>query len=256
MNLLQEFKEGNPIPEILEGVIVDISKTGVTCYPWPLLKELIVTKMVLVLNEYNQKTPHNNFDQEKTRLSEMLRQFPEAPFTLQRITELLLGKTSAITGSGKNFKYMTSSAFTFALEKVLSVSSTQLPLTQENYTKLVQENAKRMQELIRNDESIRNNKKRTSSDMELGTPKKALQRTPTPINLEGALSLSLPKQVESAPDSPRPVGLSPSPVSVATESAVQEDADHGSREKKRAGEQPTVSLPENSDLMEVVKPEL
>lgn len=118
----------NGLPEILERYLLCVAKTGdimlvywisspcenqpfgmLSCltlclfnrYPWPKIKPVILKKVELVVDKFNSEYPYDssgpvlpnvrpfNFQEMKTEILELLESFYGAPFTIQRICELL-----------------------------------------------------------------------------------------------------------------------------------------------------------------------
>jgi len=126
VNALQ--KNPSSSPPLLDDVINEISLTGLCCYPWNLVKELLAVKLTQLLDRYSDGLP--NAQVEKQRLCAALKNFEDPPFTLQRLCELLNKNTAT---------YKTLKTFTFAVEKVLYVSLTIQVLKPEDYNQKVKE---------------------------------------------------------------------------------------------------------------------
>ncbi|EGC28743.1 hypothetical protein DICPUDRAFT_85184 [Dictyostelium purpureum] len=147
---LEEFskQENKTITPELEGVIDNISKTGITCYPWNILKDLFYFKLSEILDIFEkeyleqsnisnlpnspQSSPSNNVnlkDEEMAKIKnqvntsgllkmkkDFLQNFKDskaAPFTIQRLCELII-----------NYQmYKSFSKYLCAVEKMLNVSS-------------------------------------------------------------------------------------------------------------------------------------
>ena len=95
-------------------------------FPWCKLQPLIKLKLEIVMNELNEKFPtHNlphlpnvepfNFDYLKSQILESIESFSSAPFTIQRICEM-------ITNPNKHYKR--TDKFMRAIEKNVRVVST------------------------------------------------------------------------------------------------------------------------------------
>jgi len=121
-------KNHSSTPALLDDVINEISLTGLCCYPWYLIKELLAVKLTQLLDRYYTEGP--NAQVEKQRLCAALKNFEDPPFTLQRLCELL---------NKNNATYKTLKTFTFAIEKVLYVSLTTPILKPEEYNQKVKE---------------------------------------------------------------------------------------------------------------------
>ncbi|KAH9496310.1 hypothetical protein Btru_010572 [Bulinus truncatus] len=119
----------NPTPEIppiLEQYLNGVAKNGETLFHWPLLKPLIVGKMEQVIAELRKGLSSENiptrpnvenvqFDVMHKRIMESLQKFNGAPFTIQRLCELLIDPKQ---------HYKRSDKFMRGLEKNVLVVST------------------------------------------------------------------------------------------------------------------------------------
>jgi len=125
----------------LNKIIEDIAITGISCYPWEWLKELLAVKLSQVLDRYHNsaKNPPPNFATEKERVCNALRSFDEPPFTLQRMCELMLGTEGAVYKSLKSFM--------FALDKLISITTTQPTVGPEEYDHKIVQFSQRMKEV-------------------------------------------------------------------------------------------------------------
>jgi len=121
------------VPEDLTQIIVNISKTGVSCYPWGPLKQLLTHLLHQVLQRYHAKTLENRkgdfnieqaemykreeeeFEQKSQKFFQALSSYEDAPFTLQRLCELVLSPERI---------YSTSKKYFTALEKMVNITST------------------------------------------------------------------------------------------------------------------------------------
>ncbi|XP_053207958.1 LOW QUALITY PROTEIN: serine/threonine-protein phosphatase 4 regulatory subunit 2-B-like [Panonychus citri] len=114
------------LPDCLERFLINIAKSGDTIYPWNKIKPVILKKIELVVNEFNTKYPYENnpvlpnvksfnFQEMKDEIIEKFDYFYGAPFTIQRICELL-------TDPSKYYKR--SDKFMRGLEKNVRVIST------------------------------------------------------------------------------------------------------------------------------------
>jgi hypothetical protein len=127
-----------PITEDLTQIVVNISKTGVSCYPWGPLKQLLTHLLQEVLQRYHAKTLENRkgdfnveqaeiykkeeeeFEQKSQKFFQALGAYEDAPFTLQRLCELVLAPEKTYASSKKYFT---------ALEKMVNITSTIQTLT-------------------------------------------------------------------------------------------------------------------------------
>jgi serine/threonine-protein phosphatase 4 regulatory subunit 2 len=106
-------------PELLK-IVDNISKTGVVCYSWATLKKLLSHLLSQSIKSYSAKIAdtqtakgddeENDFEKRSQNFLEALERFDEAPFTVQRLCELILSPEKVYTNSYN--KYMS------ALEKV------------------------------------------------------------------------------------------------------------------------------------------
>lgn len=128
---LDEFSKVKPkdIPAELEGYLCFVAKTGDPIYQWPLIKCLFREKLINVITDFYEQCPSVeippcpnvdafNYDSMKTFILEKLDTFAAAPFTVQRICELL---TTPRKEYNRIDKYMR------ALEKNILVVSTKEP---------------------------------------------------------------------------------------------------------------------------------
>lgn len=114
------------IPPILEQYLGGVAKNGETLFQWPLLKPLIVGKMEQVIEELQRGLSSENitsrpnvenvrFDVMRTRIMDAVQKFTGAPFTIQRLCELLVDPRR---------HYKRSDKFMRGLEKNVLVVST------------------------------------------------------------------------------------------------------------------------------------
>ncbi|BFZ08497.1 hypothetical protein BsWGS_11536 [Bradybaena similaris] len=114
------------VPAILEQYLSSVAKNGETLFHWQLLKPLVMGKMDQVLGEIRQKISSEHipdrpnvenvrFDVMRDRLMEALGKFNGAPFTIQRLCELLVDPKR---------HYRRSDKFLRGLEKNVLVVST------------------------------------------------------------------------------------------------------------------------------------
>lgn len=116
------------IPLELEEYIHYVAKTGDPVFQWTLVKPLFREKMIKVVTDFFESTPGEipdypnvnkfNYDSMKSTLLERIDWFKGAPFTIQRISELLVNPTKEYN---RVDKYMR------ALEKNIYVVSTREP---------------------------------------------------------------------------------------------------------------------------------
>lgn len=131
LQCLEEFSKLRPkdIPRELEDYLCFVAKTGDPVYQWPLIKCLFREKLLNVITEFYEACPSVeippcpnvepfNYDAMKTFILGELDSFGAAPFTVQRICELL-------TTPRKEYNRI--DKFMRALEKNILVVSTREP---------------------------------------------------------------------------------------------------------------------------------
>ncbi|KAL3266069.1 hypothetical protein HHI36_010256 [Cryptolaemus montrouzieri] len=102
LHSLEEFSKFRPkdIPRELEEYLCFVAKTGDPVYQWSSIKHLFKEKLISVVNEFYEACPLIdippcpnveifNYDTMKSFILEKLETFAAAPFTVQRICELL-----------------------------------------------------------------------------------------------------------------------------------------------------------------------
>lgn len=131
LQALDEFQKLRPadIPKELEEYLSWVAKTGDPVYQWPLIKALFREKLLRVMTDFYENCPtlelapcpnveQFNYDNMKSALLERLESFANAPFTVQRICELL-------TAPRKEYNRV--DKFMRAIEKNILVVSTREP---------------------------------------------------------------------------------------------------------------------------------
>ncbi|XP_032678816.1 serine/threonine-protein phosphatase 4 regulatory subunit 2-like [Odontomachus brunneus] len=131
LQALDEFQKMRPteIPRELEEYLCWVAKTGDPVYQWPMIKTLFREKLTRVMTDFYESCPtlelaacpnveHFNYDTMKSNLLERLESFANAPFTVQRICELL-------TAPRKEYNRV--DKFMRAIEKNILVVSTREP---------------------------------------------------------------------------------------------------------------------------------
>ena len=113
--------EDRTISETLQSVLRDIALSGQVRHAWPLLKVLIAAKVQQVCADYYQTNKEidasgDPYADTLKRMLALLDEFPNAPFTAQRLCELLIDPRRVYASSTR--KLMN------AIEKLLTVSST------------------------------------------------------------------------------------------------------------------------------------
>ncbi|KFB35038.1 AGAP002501-PA-like protein [Anopheles sinensis] len=130
--LLERFTKSKQkdIPRELEDYLNFVARTGDTLYGWVLVKPLFREKLVNVITDFHDNTPSIadlpqcpnvdpfNYERMKLALLDRLDSFNSAPFTVQRICELLTEPRKQYTRIDK---------FMRAVEKNILVVSTQEP---------------------------------------------------------------------------------------------------------------------------------
>jgi len=160
--LLEDFvtkSDDKSVTPELEQILSDIAKTGLTCNRWDHLKQLIaykLTQTVSGFSDFSSASDGTNPEENPTgslhgRIDKALTEFPEPPFTLQRICELILQPQK---------HYKTAKKFLFAFEKLVTVSITNESLSLEEYEKAIeeQEQLRKQQQQRQQQSSEENNK--------------------------------------------------------------------------------------------------
>ncbi|EGZ30143.1 hypothetical protein PHYSODRAFT_553281 [Phytophthora sojae] len=101
------------ISPTLEKVLLEMRQTGVPCYAWAHLKVLLLAKLQLALDEMDAKDAASK--SRRASVTQLLQTFESPPFTLQRLTEIILEPHKSYRSLPKLLN---------ALEKLLAVSST------------------------------------------------------------------------------------------------------------------------------------
>jgi len=103
LQILETYTRTKPkeIPEELENYLRFVASTGDTVFKWPQIQHLLREKLINVITEFHDTTPSIqdlphypnvdpfNFEAMKKMLIERMDSFRSAPFTVQRICELL-----------------------------------------------------------------------------------------------------------------------------------------------------------------------
>lgn len=130
-HFLDDFSKRKPktIPQELNEYLAYVARTGDPVYQWPLVKCLFKEKLINVITDFYETTPGIeippypnvdpfNYDIMKNSLLERLDSFTSAPFTVQRLCELL-------TFPRKQYNRI--DKFMRAIEKNILVVSTREP---------------------------------------------------------------------------------------------------------------------------------
>lgn len=132
LQMLERFTrlKQKEIPRELEDYLSFVARTGDTVYPWPAVKYFFRTKLSLVIMDFHDNTPSIAdlpqcpnvdpfcYDRMRRTLMSRMDSFNSAPFTIQRICELLNEPRKHYTRIDK---------FMRAVEKNILVVSTQEP---------------------------------------------------------------------------------------------------------------------------------
>jgi len=130
-------------PELLE-ILSQIAQTGLTCFPWQPLHMLLQTRFKQVFENFPSaislssgdlgQVEQIDFQKKQNRLKEQqnsffqsLASFSNAPFTIQRLCELALHPEF----------YKSFDKYLFALQKLLTITSTLRPLNPIEYNEAV-----------------------------------------------------------------------------------------------------------------------
>ncbi|XP_047124892.1 serine/threonine-protein phosphatase 4 regulatory subunit 2 [Hydra vulgaris] len=129
---LKDFQPKETNLTILNTILEDIAKTGQYIFPWHYLKRLYLWKLQKVMSDFletnqslnsaNKEENLNELKAIKGKLLETFDRFLSAPFTLQRLTELLLNPQKHYKSTLKYFR---------ALEKNIFVQTTIEPVSAE-----------------------------------------------------------------------------------------------------------------------------
>ncbi|XP_077546500.1 uncharacterized protein LOC144159098 [Haemaphysalis longicornis] len=103
LDALTDFANQKPaeIPSVLDEYLAHIAKTGDTLFSWQKLRPLLCRKLELVMNEFHKTSPTDDlpalpnvevfkFDEMKEKVLEAVNNFTSAPFTIQRLCELVV----------------------------------------------------------------------------------------------------------------------------------------------------------------------
>ncbi|XP_030381823.1 serine/threonine-protein phosphatase 4 regulatory subunit 2 isoform X2 [Scaptodrosophila lebanonensis] len=121
LQILERFTrlKQKEIPKELEDYLQYVAKTGDTIFKWSSLKYLFREKLLHVIKHFNEDSPRLedpfNYETMKSSLLERLDLFNAAPFTVQRLCELLIDPRK---------QYSRIDKFMRALEKNILVVST------------------------------------------------------------------------------------------------------------------------------------
>eukprot|EP00744_Colponema_vietnamica_P019664 GILI01027852.1.p1 GENE.GILI01027852.1~~GILI01027852.1.p1 ORF type:complete len:160 (-),score=7.43 GILI01027852.1:46-525(-) len=119
-NLLQEFSSKQTWDPRLNQILKNIAATGIPCYFWPHLKQLLAYKTREVLVDFHGKCPDcpvtkgDTFQDQLNRVLSSLDTFQGPPFTLQRLCELI---------TDPERRYNSTRKLIAAVEKAVTVNS-------------------------------------------------------------------------------------------------------------------------------------
>jgi len=134
----------NSLPPTLDRLLVETSRHGLLCYPWEHLRECLCAKLGDLLDMRQAREERSSidggFEIRRDDLINRLKQFESAPFTLQRICEML-------TDQGAK-QYRSSEKFMFAFEKLVSVTSTQDVMSPADFNSEINELSQTMKRLL------------------------------------------------------------------------------------------------------------
>ncbi|KAJ9459133.1 Serine/threonine-protein phosphatase 4 regulatory subunit 2 [Diplonema papillatum] len=109
----------SPVPANLSPDTLDVlrfvGETGCNCYPWSSLQSLLQARLEQLLPEDVESLKDTDYATDRTTALEALPQFPDAPFTLQRLCEVLVDDTGC---------YQRKDKLVWALLKLLCINST------------------------------------------------------------------------------------------------------------------------------------
>lgn len=106
---LEAFERTQGVTPGLKGLMAEMATTGVIRYPWRALTPLVCAMLEDVLLEYGVEA------QRVQKLTDAVQKLPDAPFTAQRLTEVLLEPRR---------QYCSGEKLTAALEKLVCVTTT------------------------------------------------------------------------------------------------------------------------------------
>jgi len=116
--VMDAFADSKAWTPALNDVLGEVSSSGQSRFAWEQLKPVIGAKLEQVCAEYHEAKQDlpEPYDEMLKRLQALLAEFPNAPFTVQRLCELLLDPHRIYATSTRKVSS--------ALEKLLTVSST------------------------------------------------------------------------------------------------------------------------------------
>nr|CAG4643453.1 EOG090X0BWU [Ilyocryptus agilis] len=180
-----ERQKGGEIPKLLEEYICHLAKTGETLFPWPKIRGLIRQKLELVITAFREACPTESlppcpnvepfhYETVRDKILEQFDSFNCAPFTIQRLCELLCAPRK---------HYKRTDKFMRGIEKNLLVVSTVDP---------EQSGRKRS-------ESVSSSQPLVNGIVELNSGPN--NRSSTPSSLVSAAATAVDKKTEHRPSS-------------------------------------------------------
>merc|ERR1719282_969838 len=159
---------GAPTAEI-ELVIQQVALTGISCYEWPIVRPIVVYQTEQMINHFIPRVEEKlDVEVVKSRINSyttVLNAFEHAPFTLQRLCEIL-------KSGGSNFCSVTK--LLNALEKLTRVTTVQPTLSPRSFeqtvkmaTMMVTEGQKKMQDAAEQKKEVERQKKHVSDPMDI-----------------------------------------------------------------------------------------
>eukprot|EP01125_Pyxidicula_operculata_P017509 TRINITY_DN6130_c0_g3_i3.p1 TRINITY_DN6130_c0_g3~~TRINITY_DN6130_c0_g3_i3.p1 ORF type:complete len:226 (-),score=17.52 TRINITY_DN6130_c0_g3_i3:342-1019(-) len=136
-----------------EKVLKEMARTGYCCFPWSLIRAVIMKRLDQAVNSYLETDKLNSIKSKmsstnttimyETRgdITSKLLSLEEPPWTLQRLCEILLLEPGT--------QYHTTSSFLYAVRRVVVVESAEPVLKLSDYHKTVKENMRAI-ENVRN----------------------------------------------------------------------------------------------------------
>jgi len=112
----------------LQNIVEQISRTGLLCYPWNSIKQLIYQRLNEIFSSHFSKDLQDKIVESRIgSIIQSLALFSSAPFTIQRICELILNPSI----------YKNPQKYVSALEKLVNVSSTIPQMSASEYNTAV-----------------------------------------------------------------------------------------------------------------------
>jgi hypothetical protein len=116
---IAKHSESKEWPAAFDTVLSEVAGTGQSHFEWSAVKAVLVAKLEAVAADFAEKQDLKEpYDDMLKRLLALLLDFPNAPFTVQRLAEVLSNPRRVYSSARKLFR---------AVEKLLTISST-IPL--------------------------------------------------------------------------------------------------------------------------------